>query len=357
MMKPFTLLLMCILCASCINKGEHSNVLPDTKIIKVDFRKEYTERKFPHISHSLTVQKLEENDQFSVGSIDKVIIDDKRIYILDRSKAKSLFIYTRDGRLLHVINRIGGGPGYFTTPQDFDIEKKTGNIIIMDASSRKFIYYSPKGEFIKETKYDAFAVHFLQDGAGNFIIDKGNLPIADSFYCLKKIDQKGNAISDFFPADTTKIGITFTPRMPLQKQDDRIFFLPAMDNCIYELNGEEPHLAYQIDFGGDWPSKAFCESVKRLHPLKIRNMVMENHYACFLNYLQTKEVLHIDFHKDKKNYSFYYNKETGQSLLVPMEDENMTLPLTTYNNQFVFAKYSDQTGEPVLLFYDVNFNL
>ena len=84
--------------------------------------------------------------------------------------------------------------------------------------------------------------------------------------------------------------------------------------------------------------------------------MFENNYVCFLNYIQTKDVLHIDFYKDK-NYSLYYNKQTKQSLLVAMEDESMSFPLATYGNEFVFIKYNDITGAPTVVFYTVNFDL
>ncbi|GEM_PF-3098435 len=347
-----------MLFTSCINKDKKVQTKEQTaaQLIKVDFSKEYKDRKFPNTNYSMTIQRLEDNEKYPIGYIDKLIVDDKRIYILDRSKAKSLFIYSRNGKFLHVINQTGRGPGEFSSLQDFDIDKTTGNIVIMDMGGNKFIFYSPEGKYIKELKYDFMAVRFKLDNDNTILMDNGNIPSEDASYYLKRMNIEGKSVSNIFPSDPSTIGITFNPRYPLQQYENEIFYLPTLSNCIYALDGDEPRVVYQIDFGKNWPSKEFCERIKSIHPLKIREFMFENNYVCFLNYIQTKDVLHLDFHKEK-NYSFYYNKKTKQSLLVAMEDENISFPLATYNDEFIFVKYSEKTGLPIVVFYTVNFEL
>lgn len=352
------IILFCLFYTACTNKEkkDQKDELPNAEVIKIDLGKEYKNRKFPNTNYSMTVQKLEENEKYPIGHIDKLLVDDKKIYILDKSKAKALFIYNRKGKFLHIINQTGGGPGEFTSPQDFDIDKKTGNIIIMDMNASKFIFYSPQGEYIKEFKYDFMAVHFTLDDENNILTDNGNIPSGESPCYLKKMDTDGNVRGSLFPVDPSTVGITFNPREPLQKFNQKMYFLPTLSNCIYVLEKETPKLIYEIDFGKYWPSKEFCERVKDMHPLKIRETMFDNNYVCFLNYIQTNDILHLDFYKEKR-YSFYYNKKTKQSLLLAMEDENISFPLTTYKDEFVFVNYSKITGDPILVFYTVDFNL
>lgn len=343
-------------CISCTGKDEKKEYHEIEKI-KIDLKKIYKEKKFPDINQSMTIQKLEDNEKHPVGYIDKLIINKEYIYILDRDKAKSIFIYNRNGKLLHVIDNTGMGPGEFSYPQDFDIDNNSKNIIIMDAGSSKLIFYSSKGEYIKEVKYNFFANRFILDNKKNIIMDTGNIPSKGESYYLNKIDMNGNLLSSFFPTNPSTRGITFNPRNPFQKCDNKLFYLPTLSKNIYTLENENPILTYQIDFGKDWPSEEFCESVKDMHPLRIREMMFKKNYICFLNCIQTKDVLHIDFYKEKKYYSFYYNKLTKKSILIPMEDENISLPLATFEDEFIFVNYSKKTGEPILVFYTVDFDL
>ena len=356
MKYTFFILIISILTISCTRNANTKNGQSNIELIKVDFSKEYTQKKFPNTNYSMRVQRLEDNKDFPVGYVDKLIVNDERIYLLDRSKSQSIFVYNRAGTLLQVINRIGNGPGEFTSPTDFDVDKKTDNLLVMDANLRKILIYSPKGNFIREFKYDSFAIRLLLDNEGNIILDNGNIPSPEGAYYLSRIDQNGKHLNSFFPADSSVLGITLNSREPLQRTENELFFLPVLSNRIYSLQDDEPSLVYQIDFGKYWPDNNFCEQMKKVHPLKIRQFMFENNYVCFLNYIQTKDVLHIDFYKDK-NYSLYYNKQTKQSLLVAMEDESMSFPLATYGNEFVFIKYNEITGAPTVVFYTVNFDL
>lgn len=105
------LLLLCLSFAlsSCRKKSKETEVNYETESIYIDLGKEYKEKKFPETNYSMTVQKLEDNKDYPVGYIDKLIVDKNRIYILDRDKAKAIFIYNRNGRLLHVMDYTGRG--------------------------------------------------------------------------------------------------------------------------------------------------------------------------------------------------------------------------------------------------------
>lgn len=356
MKNMIAILITIISCISCTNEKNQVKEQFQSEVIKVDFGKEYTQLKFPNTNYSMTIQRLEDNEEYPIGHIDKLIVDNEKIYTMDSFKAKSIFVYSRDGKLLHVIKGRGDGPGEFHIPQDFEIDKETGNMIVMDMSSGKFIFYSPEGEYIKEFRYDSLATGFILDNDNNIIMDNGNIPFNDSNYYLRRIDQKGNFLSHYFPSDTSTIGITLNPRISLQRSDNNLFFLPTLSNCIYALDNEDYRLVYQIDFGKDWPSEDFFENAKSTHPLKIREQMFEHEYVCFLNYAQTKDILYLEFHKGK-NYSFYYNKKTKQSLLISIEDENISFPLATYGEDFIFVKYNETTGEPTLFFYKVDFDL
>lgn len=157
------ILIMIISCLSCTNEKNQTKGQFQSEVIKVDFEKEYTQTKFPNTNYSMTIQRLEDNEAYPIGYIDKLIVNNEKIYIMDCFKAKAIFIYNRDGKLLHVINSKGEGPGEFIFPQDLEIDKETGNIIVMDMSSGKFIFYSSEGEYIKEFKYDSLATGFILD--------------------------------------------------------------------------------------------------------------------------------------------------------------------------------------------------
>jgi thioredoxin-related protein len=70
------------------------------------------------IVNSVTFIPLETNDNFIIGSIDKILKIDGLYYFLDR-KTKTIFIYDETGKSIKKIAHIGYGPGEYVSINDF----------------------------------------------------------------------------------------------------------------------------------------------------------------------------------------------------------------------------------------------
>ena len=99
--------------------------------------------------------KLELSDESLIGSIDKVIIYDERIYILDK-KTRSLFVYDLEGRYLHKIARVGQGPFRFVYYVYYSKESK--NLI----SSFFFMFENVINLNYPQTGYESWIVYDIQ---------------------------------------------------------------------------------------------------------------------------------------------------------------------------------------------------
>lgn len=348
------LIFVCILLISlqsCLNNNKNVSK-DDAIIITIDLNQKTTEKKIQDIASSITFLKLEESLDHPIGIIDKIHITNRNVYILDSQHAKSLFVYDRNGNINKVINNVGQGPGDFIYPGDFDIQQNSENIIILDRNQRKLIYYSKQGDFISELKLNAYINTFASIKNNSIVMDKGNSISDKSANYIRIINEKGNQLAELLPIPEFVKEITISPRIPLQKYLDTLLFMPSMSNEIYCIYENESKLKYRIDFGSGWPSKSYLERAKGKHPLKISQDLIKDKYVIFLNYMENKDVLHLNFHYDSKNYSFYYNKHSGKSILFYMNNENVSFPLATTGSSFVCAQYVEDKN-PGLMFYDI----
>jgi hypothetical protein len=357
-MKNINSLIAVILCIfilqTCTSTNKKGETDSEGQIITIDLDHPVKAKNMQDVVHSMTIVKLEESDDNLIGVIDKLLITNTNIYILDGQRSKSLFIYGRDGKCKNVIHKVGNGPGEFISPNDFDIQKSTGNLVILDGSQRKLLFYNKNGDFISELKFEAHINSFLTTNDNNLVLNKGNTRSDSSDKQIRITDSKGNTQTELLPVPEYSKEITISPRNPLQKfYNDTILYMPSLSNKIYQIQGNKISLRYQLEFGNYWPKKAYFEKEKNKHPLKIAQDLVANDYAIFLNYLETKEVLHVNFSHKEKAISFYYNKETGSSLLFSPVDENLSFPLTVEGASFVCAVYFEDKN-PTLIFYDIN---
>lgn len=271
---------------------------------------------------------------------------------MDITRAKSLFIYDREGRLKKVINKLGNGPGEFVKPQDFDIQQGTGNIIILDGDQRKFITYSKDGDFISEISKKNVSINsFLTLNDDKIIIDKGNTTSNDNGDYINFINFKGEEIASFLPVPKYLKNITISPQNPLQRLEDTVLYMPSVHNCLYQIYDNQVQLKYTFDFGDLWPGKQYLHDHQDKHPLQIAQGLVQN-YIAFLNYIENETLLFLNFYYKDKQYYYYFNKQSEKTLLFHSTERINLAPIATVKNDFVYVVYMDDAN-PKLVFYSV----
>ena len=151
-MKPIKLLiiLFVLLSAGCsrevVKMAESAFIHnPDSVIISVQPEKDPVE--LSSLIDSVRYVILELTDESIVGNIDKLVIFEDRIYILDKLTS-SVFIFDMDGKYLSKISKIGNGPGEYSRLHFFDIEPESRQIVLTDLTTYWNMRYDLDGNFI-----------------------------------------------------------------------------------------------------------------------------------------------------------------------------------------------------------------
>ena len=84
-------------------------------------------------------------EQGLIGHINKVIVNDEKIFALDRDYSKSIYAFDKSGNHLFTIGKKGGGPGEFTVIEDFDIH--ADSILIYDSGNGRISIFDMDGKF------------------------------------------------------------------------------------------------------------------------------------------------------------------------------------------------------------------
>jgi hypothetical protein len=103
------------------------------------------------------------------GYVDKIIIHSDKFYILDRTKTRRINVFDSSGKFSHTIGKIGGGPEEYMKIEDFTIDEKNSQVIILSYPS--VIYrYDLDGRLIERKKIsDHLLWHICYDGVEGFL--------------------------------------------------------------------------------------------------------------------------------------------------------------------------------------------
>lgn len=186
-----------------------------------------------------------------IGSIDKIIRQGDRLFLLDRRKSASIHVYSSDGRYVNSIGSHGQGPGEYVEPTDFDV--RGDSVIILDQYSTRLLFYSSGGEYIgsKKMPFYATGISVMSDTVYLFnSINADNKHLGESInYYLYATDSALTIKSKGYHEEHGKYISLWIPGNFYRNGNNTHFHPPLSDN-IFAINADcEIKNTYRVDFG------------------------------------------------------------------------------------------------------------
>jgi hypothetical protein len=137
-------LLTTVLCISSLCSCHQKDGQQDEKSIPVNLESNKDVSLFDLFS-KVEIIPIETNDPSLISHVDKLIVSNDTLFILDSQMAK-LLAFDGQGKYLYQIGNKGKGPGEYTMASDFDVHGNT--ITLLSAIENKLFLYDKQGNFI-----------------------------------------------------------------------------------------------------------------------------------------------------------------------------------------------------------------
>jgi hypothetical protein len=180
---------------------------------------------------------LETTDQSIIGEISSIKYSDDRIFILDKRRTNSVFIFDSKGEFISKIEGGWTGPGFLNYPDNIAIIDE--KLFVYDPRQNKVLSYSFEGEFMDERYLKTNNIYSL-----DMIAWKDSLVFFD-FYSnpesLFELKVENGDILFEKPFGSKEYKVISGRRLPyLSKtyENDIRVQVPGTD-CIYQFNGSE----------------------------------------------------------------------------------------------------------------------
>jgi hypothetical protein len=282
---------------------------------------------------------LEDNENSLFASIDKMIIKDGRIYLLDITGPKSLLVFDITGKFLHRVGRQGNGPGeYAHSIINFDV-LDNGTVLLHDYVKRNMMFYDKNGTYLKSVKstfsFNDFCV--LPDNryllATDIYEKKNENKKVILTHDLKQVDHSLFDFSGDYKNDKLNAR-TFQPY-----QDKIAYMLPVSDTLfIFDKQGSVTQ-AYSFDFG----KQKLPETLKNSYEETVTQRRNGNYYSYIFNapVLMNQFIFANMFMGDRKYIAVFdceNNTLTYEALLPDnFSIENINFPLCTMGDSVVVS--------------------
>ena len=137
---------------SCGQEKYEKSDIKETVVLNLDKCDEMSidEIGSPHYE----IVPLENNSQFMVGNVDKMIVTEIGIYILDTRYTPTLFLFGHDGKAIRRIGKQGHSKSEYVRIDNFTANEKGDTVAILDEFGRMVKLYSDKDEFLGSHTFD-----------------------------------------------------------------------------------------------------------------------------------------------------------------------------------------------------------
>ncbi|SFM59584.1 6-bladed beta-propeller protein [Chitinophaga sp. YR627] len=250
---------------------------------------------------------LETSPDCLIGAVDKLIMTEDRIILMDKEIAKSLFVFDTAGKFLFKLKKQLGAPGEFTDLTDVTIDEKDSTIYLLSSRQQLLFAYDMHGHFKKTIHLPPYIDNVESLGKGDFLLTREGHNFSDRLgeSRMMILTKRGSLEKGWF-TNSLNDHISLDANMPIVPSAGSNFsFIRPFENLIYSFNRKDRDIKvkYQVDLGNTdlqelKESKNFdqLKKYRSKHGFVLGGMIDMNKYLYFPFY--EKNSIHFYF-KDK----------------------------------------------------------
>lgn len=289
---------------------------------------------------SIELIPMETNEESLIGQWKKAIFHEENFFILD-SKQGVIFIYNANGDyLLSSSSKKGQGPEEYMSILDFDINKETNTIEILDASNYKIKKYDREFNYLsswtlpqdllpfsrfKILSHDRYAFYY---GPSEKDTESIRIFSAHEEQVIKKLRPHPFAIED----------VISTQGNPFYEFNNQLFFTYTYpNNELYKIELKDWDIKKVVEY--NFGKCTFTPDVMPDHRMRDFFQNNRNKYVFITNkYENNNYYLAFTYFKDDM-YVIRYNKQTKNQEVISWKfsDGGMLLPPAFIDNDFFIS--------------------
>lgn len=305
--------------------------------------------------------RLETNDSSIIGQINKLIYNDKYIFIGDFRQTKSVFVFSNNGKYLFKINKIGHGPEEFSYLDNFTINESNQEIILYVNGGGKLMIYDFHGNLKSQIILGFSGRNMEMLDTNIFIFDMGNNNLNREIsniesYNLLLVNNKGNIIQNYFRYnyENTK---GYINEESLIKHNNEVYYNSSFDYNFYKIHKDSLQLEYSLSFAhyeapqGYWANFFLNNNLlERNEKLKQIDYIKPFGYRVFGKYFlftgSYKKRIYaflFDTSNDKCDSGSFFSLKSGEKVKIPLG----LGPISSYKNSIMCFIEPHEVIEPL----------
>lgn len=338
-----TVFLTSLLFSSCSKTKDNPQSTCKTIAISEANYKQLVSGGFSRIIESYKFVRLETSKKCLIGSVNKVITQGDKIYVLDNNITQSINVFTLKGKFIFKIQNRGKGPFEFLVIDDFYVSKEDNQIFVLDADLKKVVTYDSNGKGLSECKLSFYADHIAH--------------LKDDLYVLLGSSKEDRVL--FWDKKKNKVVKSYLKyerwdeiTKPLTMYKDKVMYSRENKDTIFNITGDGLKPYWYIDFGASAPD---YDRLKKDNVYMI--WAFENLSMGLRRFNETGNYVNFVFDNKKKSSSPFYcffSKKTGKLMMYTNNSLKDDVSFYPYAPQIIGSNENDEFIFPIPSIYIEN---
>ncbi len=320
-----------LICWSCGNeKASKSTVLAKETIEINPDKASSREVLYTQVFSKIQYLPIHTDDNFIIGSIDKLLVTDDYLFIMDRRISHSVFCIDKKGSKVFSIKKQGKGPGEYVAMKDIAYKANEKELIIYCKMRKKLIYYNMQGNFLREEKMP-FSLDRVEPINEKFALYRGysfdkKAKKKDVANLLLASRENNNVYSEdaYFKAPIT-FSIVWSSECQFSLLGDTLAIKPDHSDIVYHITEKKIEPAYLLDFGKYAVDEGYWKKTKEkgITSEAVSDYCNNRKLCESFRFLEGKSYIYFVYRRNQKAYHALYSKETKQLLQIENFKNNM----------------------------------
>lgn len=259
---------------------------------------------------SIQLIKLEQTDETIIGKVSCLFVVHDTLFVVDYSKAKSIFAFDMNGNFLYKIDKVGNGPGEYQSLNMVQISDNS--ISIIDWFSWKLIQYDLEGNFLSEQRLDKCPLDFI-------VLDNDKLFASYRKYTNKSpfrvelISLTDNIKETVLPFINERSTASSNGLSRFQRINNKVLFWYPLNDTIYQIVDNQIRPVYNLNLNSPELLSDFFYKNRVLKDLDFLNKIRSSEIADVLLFAELDDWIYVSYFKDGLGYVSIVSKQDYQS--------------------------------------------
>lgn len=300
-----------IFLVSCSIESNVENIpkSKDFKVVSLDPKKKI---EFSDFAGGLSYVVLESKPDFYVAGIDKIKVNNSRIFILSKVQ-KTIFIFSKSGKIIGKISDFGDGPGKYSGITDFGLFDD--NLYLLTSPSRfiyKYDFYGKLLQIIPTNDNYIFEINPVSGGWISYLRDV--FDSENNFNIVKWDSAFTERQNQFLFIESGRRNNSLVVDNYTSKSNEKLFVIQNFSNKVYEFRDDSLTLFLEILIDKQGVEKDFMNKFISSPNRAINLAIKENIFTGFKKILSTDDVIFLESMKGAGTVSSFISLQSGKSI-------------------------------------------